>query len=283
MSDSSDFDPAYRTLSAANIIATIGKLSARIDERFPGAGLGRVCRQLGEVASESEVRVGLIRRRNLSLRLGVVVVIAASVWLLAQILPLLDLGRTSADSVYTLLQGVEAAMNILVLIGATLLFLFTAEERMKRRRALTALHELRSIAHVIDMHQLTKDPSATLRELAPTRHSPARSMTPAELVRYLDYCSEMLSLVAKVAALYAQSLPDSVVTEAVSDIERTTANMSQKIWQKIMIVEADRGQHAAAGHVAAGSAQADTAVRPPATPAPSSNLGPMPGAPPRSP
>ena len=50
-------------------------------------------------------------------------------------------------------------MNIIVLMGAALFFLVTIEDRLKRRRALTALHELRSIVHVIDMHQLTKDPS----------------------------------------------------------------------------------------------------------------------------
>ena len=40
-------------------------------------------------------------------------------------------------------------------------------------------------------------------------------MTPFELTRYLDYCSEMLSLTAKIAALYAQSSSDAVVIDAV--------------------------------------------------------------------
>jgi hypothetical protein len=50
----------------------------------------------------------------------------------------------------------------------------TIETRVKRRRALRAIHELRSIAHVIDMHQLTKDPEWVLARgketgLVPTR------------------------------------------------------------------------------------------------------------------
>ena len=57
------------------------------------------------------------------------------------------------------------------------------------------------------------------------------------MTRYLDYCSEMLSLTSKVAVLFAQGFPDPVVTEAVSDIERIAAGLSQKIWQKIMILE----------------------------------------------
>jgi hypothetical protein len=32
------------------------------------------------------------------------------------------------------------------------------------------------------------------------------------MTRYLDYCSEMVSLTAKIAVLFAQSLADPVVT-----------------------------------------------------------------------
>ena len=45
----------------------------------------------------------------------------------------------------------------------------------------------------------------------------------------------MLSLTSKLAAVYAQNLPDSVVIDAVYDIESLTTNLSQKIWQKITI------------------------------------------------
>jgi hypothetical protein len=56
-------------------------------------------------------------------------------------------------------------------------------------------------------------------------------------MRYLDYCSEMLSLTAKCAALYAERLSDSVVVDTVGDIERLTSDLSSKIWQKITIIE----------------------------------------------
>jgi hypothetical protein len=87
------------------------------------------------------------------------------------------------------------------------------------------------------MHQLTKDPSMMMSGAQITSVSPTRTLTPFELTRYLDYCSEMLSLSAKVAALYAQSFPDPVVTDAVSDLERVTTNLSQKIWQKISLMQ----------------------------------------------
>ena len=63
-----------------------------------------------------------------------------------------------------------------------------------------------------------------------------RTLTPVELIRYLDYCSELLSLSAKVAAVYAQSSKDPVVVAASSDLQQITANLSAKIWQKITIV-----------------------------------------------
>ncbi len=231
------YNPAYRSLDADKIVATIEKLRLRIEERLGPCGLSRVTAELGEVASECLVRVDMIRRPNIALRILVGGVVVAAIALLLQIKPLIDLSKTTPDTVYTLLQGVEAMMNIFVLIGAALLFLFKFEERLKQRRSLSALHQLRTIAHVIDMHQLTKDPSAIFGELPPTASSPARKLSPPELLRYLDYSSELLSLTAKVAALYAQSLPDAVVADAVSDIERMTSSMSQKVWQKIAIIE----------------------------------------------
>ena len=50
------------------------------------------------------------------------------------------------------------------LIGAAVLFLVTLEVRLRRQRALAAIHELRSLAHVVDMHQLTKHPEGLVRK-----------------------------------------------------------------------------------------------------------------------
>ena len=137
-----------------------------------------------------------------------------------------------------MLQAVEAAANIVVLLGAVLFFLISLETRLKRNRSLRDLHVFRSIAHVIDMHQLTKDPSSALVSESATASSPQRTMSAFELTRYLDYCSEMLSLTSKLAAIYAQNLPDPVVIDAVNEIESLTTNLSQKIWQKITILDA---------------------------------------------
>lgn len=225
------------TLDPRRVIDTIATLQRRITERFPGAGLGAVCGELLALAKESSARAQAIARRHVLLRLGLAALSATGIALFAWVLSQLDFTRTAADSVYTVFQGIEAVANLVVLTGGTLLFMITIEQRLKRRRALGALHELRAIVHVIDMHQLTKDPSAAVSVGGKTPSSPARTLTPYELSRYLDYCSEMMSLTSKVAVLFAQSLPDPVVTEAVSDIERIASGMSQKIWQKIMMLD----------------------------------------------
>jgi hypothetical protein len=62
-------------------------------------------------------------------------------------------------------------------------------------------------------------------------------MSPFELARYLDYCSEMLSLSAKIAALYAQATKDPVIIDAARGLEQLTANLSSKIWQKIRMTQ----------------------------------------------
>jgi hypothetical protein len=61
-------------------------------------------------------------------------------------------------------------------------------------------------------------------------------MSQFELIRYLDYCTEMLSLTGKLAALYMQNMRDPVIIEAVNEIEDLTTGLSRKIWQKIMIL-----------------------------------------------
>jgi len=107
----------------------------------------------------------------------------------------------------------EASLNNIVLLSAAFFFIITLENRLKRMRANKYLNEIKGFAHVVDMYQLTKNPQLIGREKRNTEHSPKREMTKFEMQRYLDYSSEFLSLIGKVAALYSQSLPDEVVMQ----------------------------------------------------------------------
>ena len=69
----------------------------------------------------------------------------------------------------------ESVINKTFVAGAALLFLFGPEVRVKRTRALQVLHGLRAMAHVINMHRLTKGPSQLLNAKAKsTKSSPQR-------------------------------------------------------------------------------------------------------------
>jgi hypothetical protein len=74
-------------------------------------------------------------------------------------------------------------------------------------------------------------------DFEPTATSPKRDMTAVEMSRYLDYCSELLAITGKLAALYAQAVPDEGVASAVNDIELLGSSLSRKIWQKITLID----------------------------------------------
>lgn len=236
----------YRTLDANQIVKTLQNLKERIDGRFPGSGLSKVCGELLELTRETEARIAEIERPNMVLRVGLATVLVLGILLLWKIGAIIRF-KVEDENLSGILQGIDSGFNILLLMGAGMLFLSTLEARWKRDEVMEHLHELRSIAHVIDMHQLPKDPSsdrpATVAVAGQTGQRPLNAF---ELTRYLDYCSEMLSITAKVAALYAQSTKDAIVVDATSDISQITTNLSAKIWQKITLVQAREGRNAPA-------------------------------------
>ena len=164
----------------------------------------------------------------------VVMVVVLAVTLLALVFAAArrDLRDGSEDSVDVL--GVAGtAISDVVYAAIAIFFLWSFPERLERSRLLSLLHQLRSTAHVIDMHQLTKDPEQLKPSFVPTSKSTKLGMTRDQVERYLDYCSELLSLVGKTAALCAEESRDSVILETVSTVENLTVGLSRKIWQKI--------------------------------------------------
>lgn len=226
-------------LDPEKIVQTVELLSRRIRERFPRAGLANVCDQLVEIARQSCRTAESIARPMYSIRafsaLLIAAILVSAIWTVMGI-QIPDQPMTATEFI----QVLEASINAVVLIGATVLFLVSVETRFKRARALKAVHELRSLAHVIDMHQLTKDPDRILRRAGTgesnTASSPRTELTRFELNRYLDYCSEMLALTGKVASLYVEHFADAAAVQAANDIESLTTALARKVWQKIMVL-----------------------------------------------
>ncbi|MSR31850.1 MAG: hypothetical protein EXR99_10135 [Gemmataceae bacterium] len=225
----------YRSINSEAVVITCGLLQSRIQERFPQSGLNQICKELVTVASEASAHISEIQKPHWLIRAGVA--LALSLGFVTAILLFLSFhGNFGVNDVTDFLQGLEAAINLAIFLGLAIYFLITLERRLKRKSAFESLHELRSIAHVIDMHQLTKDPGGIAGQLPATASSPERKLSRQELARYLDYCSEMLSLVSKVAAMYAQGLNDVEILSTVDDIESLTNGLASKIWQKILVV-----------------------------------------------
>jgi hypothetical protein len=226
-------------LDSQKILKTICMLQKRIEERFAGSSLSMVCGDLAGVAENSDETIRHIQKNRTGYRILVFVFVAAVLG--SSAFGLSRLRTCDGEmTVIQLLQVLDAVFNIVLLVGGAIIFLVSIENRTKRRRVIKALNTLRCLAHVIDSHQLTKDPSYLDQAVINTTHSPKRNMTPFELGRYLDYCSEMLSMVSKVGFLYVQNYNDPNATKSVRDLEEMTNGLSRKIWQKIMIIQNER-------------------------------------------
>lgn len=247
--DADNRSTRYRRLDPEQIIRTAAKLEQRVGERFPEAGLRNVATELVSLARDLAVSAQALQAPIWWVRvlIGLSVTAGAAVFLFVG--TILSFDRISTGA-FDFVQGIEASLNTLLLAALGFLALARSEERIKRKRVFAELHALRSLIHVVDMHQLTKDPAVLSGKFKPTANSPARITNSQDLARYLDYCSEMLSITGKLAALFAQSVNDEVVVEAVNDIEDLGSNLSRKIWQKITMIEsAGAREHRSTKHI----------------------------------
>lgn len=226
----------FAYLDADKVLITVKQLGHRIDERFPGSGLSKIGKELVSISVILDHNSKTLKKPMIWLRLlGIICMIGLTVLLVALINFIMKHSSTSG-SMFDILQGIDSAFNEIILFCISIYFFFRIEKLWKQKLVLKNLHLLRSITHVIDMHQLTKDPTTFLSEIKLTDSSPERELNKYELMRYLDYCSESLSICAKLAALFAQDNQDNEVLERVADIEQLTQTLSQKIWQKIIIL-----------------------------------------------
>ncbi len=228
----------YLKLKAEEVVRTASLLQRRIQERFPDSSLAKIAVEVVSVSGAAVDTVHRLGRPMWLLRLINLAFLLLTSGSLVYVLVALEFKPAgNIKSLVDFIQILEPALGAIVFVSAFVLLVWGAEIRVKRGRAFEALHELRSLAHTIDMHQLTKDPGRYLFSGEDTLSSPKRVMTPFQLNRYFDYCSEMLSLISKIAALYAQGFSDPEALEGVDQVEMLTTGLSRKIWQKIMVLD----------------------------------------------
>jgi hypothetical protein len=216
----------------------VAQLERRIDARFGERGLTKAARDLGRlvvlVQSETEQSRERLRRTTLTARTVSLMIVVAT--LTALIVGLRSAVVDGLDRTADWVPLAESVVNDLVFAAIAVVFLWAFPERLERRTLLRMLHRLRSLAHVIDMHQLSKDPEQLSAAYVPTAESVRHGLDADQMHHYLGYCSEMLSLTAKTAALCGEHSADGVVLETVSYIETLTTELSNKIWQKISLL-----------------------------------------------
>jgi hypothetical protein len=221
-------EQGYKHLRADKLIETADRLASRVVGRFPEASLGKVAVAVADVTRNAVATAERINRPNWALRVGL---IALAVGIVAVAVTLAVVGISDSRQ---FLEIVRVASGAGLWLGAVAVFFWTLETRLRRGKVVKALHELRGLAHIIDMHQLSKDPECGAEA------DPAYSRE--GLGYYLNYCSEMLAILSKIGQLYVEDFPDGTTLAAVDQLERLTTSLSQKIWQKVMILEQIRGE-----------------------------------------
>ena len=239
---------SYERLDGAEVRAVISYLGERIDTYLPRhPGLRAATDELGKVVDGLQERSRSAPRQRAALvlvaRTLIVVVAAVSVVAVATAVrdPVARAGKLAA---FEWLPVLESLINDLVFAGIAIWFLLSLADRVVRNDLIRRLHRLRSLAHIIDMHQMSKDPAPVLGRSVPAEPAEAadpervspRTMSARDYSLYLEYCSELLSLTSKAAALCAEESTDALVLDTVSEIENLTTGMSRKIWQKISLL-----------------------------------------------
>jgi hypothetical protein len=217
----------FRPLSTEKLVETAEKLYGRVMGRFPDAGLARVASTLVDICRDAVQKAEEIQRPIWWLRISLVVLTVAV--FAAVVLFTFTLNHPPLEQV---VQIVQWAGGALAYLGAGAWFLFTLETTIKRYRAIEAIHELRALAHIIDMHQLAKTPDGDIA-------AGGVILDDMKMRRYLQYCTELLAILSKIGQLYVQNFPDGTTLAAVDQFESLATNLSQKIWQKIMVFDVE--------------------------------------------
>jgi hypothetical protein len=213
----------YKHLRADKLIDTADRLASRIVGRFPEANLGKVAVAVADLTRNAVATAERINRPNWKLRVGLIglaafILAAAGV----SVAVIATFYREHLFEIGRVLSGAG------LWLGGAFVFFWTLETRLRRGKVVKALHELRGLAHIIDLHQMSKDP-----DCGPDS-DPAYNL--GGLVAYLGLCGELLALLSKIGQLYVEDFPDGTTLAAVDQLENLTAALSQKIWQKATLM-----------------------------------------------
>ena len=139
------------------------------------------------------------------------------------------------------LPALQAAVGLIIVLMGAVVSLWAFERRTQRKGLLGTLHDIRALAHRIDLLQLSKPTEHYVVQGPSTDASPSQVMSDFEFSRFLIYCRALLSWLGKIAALHARRIEDPVVLSAVDDVDALTARLQQNIGQRLLLLRAMLG------------------------------------------
>ncbi len=235
---SGTIDGAAPALTHEYVNQTATRLVDRIRSRFGEDHLTDIALQVAHVGSLSQKKLAAALKAGSIIRLLTWPwVVAAAVGIIAWIRSLgLTLELKDAGD---LAQSLDSVFQLLLVLGAGAWFLLSIGSKVQRRALLRALQELNELAQVIDLIQLDKDPDRLyFSKEQQTDKSPTlgKANTAFLLSRYLDYCAELLSLLAKIGCLYRDKVSDEVVLGKLGDFDRLTNQLRANISTKMGLI-----------------------------------------------
>lgn len=225
-------------LSRDYVHATARKLVDRIDARFGSCELKRLAELVEKAAASSDTRLRGPYRLGFLVKVLVWPAVFVALLSLAYGFHYLHL-RVEVGTAGDFVQSLNSALEILIMIAAASWFFLSLGSRLVRRGLKKAVQELAAFVHMADFAQLDKDPDRLTwkpSEITPQSPRMGKVSTAFLLSRYLDYCGEILSLIAKIGALYATQVSDESVLNDLTELEKQTHQLRAIIGAKMSAI-----------------------------------------------
>jgi hypothetical protein len=177
---------------------------------------------LARIARATDERARQARRPIHAIRVASLLAIGASLlglWYLVDHIH----ARWEFGTITELCEATDAGFNLLVLLAGALWFFITFEARIKRKKTLEFIEELREFIHVIDVTQLFYTPAFY-------KSSPKSSRTSLSLdYTYLLFCTQMLADISNLVPLYTRGVAGGSILRADSEVEMLANAITAKL------------------------------------------------------
>jgi len=213
---------AKHRLDPAKIIETAENLACEVGKRLPGSTLAGLADELVQIAHGTDERARQARRPIYGIRAGSLLAIALTallLWLIARHVH----ARWEFGTITELFEATDAGFNLLAILAGALWFFVSFEARIKRKRVLESIEELREFIHVIDVTQLYYTPELYQSDGDASRGSPRFDHT------YLLFCTQMLAVIGNLAPLYTRGAAGDSILRAVTDVEMLANAITAKL------------------------------------------------------